>query len=96
MNPHDQAYERRGLVSEGGKFVLVLSTNFLERAPLRERGLVLSPILSLLGVLPPIGSTSSSRGPARLLLLDGLAWSAVPPSMAPRRRRPFSYIEMGA
>jgi len=73
----------------------VHDTNFLDLAPLRERELVVSPILSLLGVLPPTGSTSSSLGPARLLLLE-LVWSAVPPSMAPRRRRPFSYMEMGA
>lgn len=72
-------------------------TNLLERAPLRERELVLSPALSLLGVLPATGSPSSSRGTARLLLLDGLAWSVVVfPSIAPRRLRPVSYIEVGA
>ena len=72
-------------------------TNLLERAPLRERELVPSPTLSLLGVLPATGSPSSSRGTARLLLLDGLVWSvAVLPSIAPRRLRPVSYIEVGA
>lgn len=84
-------------VNVGSGFSVGRLTNLLERAPLRERELVASPTLSLLGVLPATGSTSSSRGPARLLLLDGLVWSpAVPPSMAPRRRRPFSYMEMGA
>ena len=70
-------------------------TNFLERAPFRDRELLASGFLSLLGVFPPTGSTSSSRA-ARLLLFDELDGSAVPASKAPRRRRLFSYIEMGA
>lgn len=83
--------ERWDSVGEGAR------SGLLERAPLRERELVLSPTLSLLGVLPATGSPSSSRGTARLLLFDGLFWSvAVLPSKAPRRLRPVSYIEVGA
>ena len=72
-------------------------TYFLERAPFRERELVVpsAAIRSLRGVrVPP--SPSSSRAPRLRLLVDELFWSAEVDSKAPRLRRPFSYIERGA
>ena len=91
MSRHGQFFNTK-LV--GGKSSAVGETNLRERAPFRDRELLLaSVILSLRGVLVP--SPSSSRAP-RLLLLDELFWSAVPESRAPRLRRPFSYIERGA
>lgn len=70
-------------------------TYLLERAPFRDRGLVPSVIRSRRGVRVP--SASSSRAPRlRLLVVVELVWSAEVESSAPRRRRPFSYIERGA